>query len=375
MHFEMHALHTLPYNNINRDELGAPKTCFYGGAERIRVSSQAWKRVVRRTVEDALDEPTARTRRLASEVAARMSARGWSDDDARRAGRAMVYAYGLEPDVDNDNTNVLLWVPMVADDLADLAAEHADTIRELPLPKTDAKGKVKPPAKKESTDLVADFAPEVRTIMNRRNAVITLLGRMLANRPDHTVYGLTEVAHAFTVHESAREFDYFSTVDDYAENTGAGHIDSNDFSTGTFYRYCNINITELATQIGREAAFTIATEWARAFFTQVPSGKQTATAARTVADVAHLTLRDAPMSLAPAFESPIRTPGEGFLTPAATRMGAYATKITEFTDSPAAWEAYATTLDNDVPGLGNRIDSLGKLATAATEALNQQVTS
>lgn len=56
-------------------------------------------------------------------------------DDARRAGRALVHAYGLAPDDEDDDTSVLLWLPEpVVDELATLAAQHRDTFASLPLP-------------------------------------------------------------------------------------------------------------------------------------------------------------------------------------------------------------------------------------------------
>ena len=45
---DIHALQTLPPSNINRDDTGSPKSAFFGGVQRQRVSSQAWKSVIRR---------------------------------------------------------------------------------------------------------------------------------------------------------------------------------------------------------------------------------------------------------------------------------------------------------------------------------------
>ena len=33
---DIHALHTVPYANLNRDDLGTPKTVYYGGGVRTR---------------------------------------------------------------------------------------------------------------------------------------------------------------------------------------------------------------------------------------------------------------------------------------------------------------------------------------------------
>ena len=45
---DIHAIQTVPPSNVNRDDTGSPKTAIYGGARRARVSSQAWKRAMRK---------------------------------------------------------------------------------------------------------------------------------------------------------------------------------------------------------------------------------------------------------------------------------------------------------------------------------------
>ncbi|ACU96434.1 type I-E CRISPR-associated protein Cas7/Cse4/CasC [Saccharomonospora viridis] len=367
MFVDIHALHTLPYSNVNRDNLGAPKSCWYGGTERIRVSSQAWKRAIRKAVEQDLEQPTERTRRIASLVAGILTERGWGAEDARRAGRAVIYAYGLEPAADDDDTDTLLWTPPAAEALAGVVEKHRDTVVTLPLPKGEGKKAKNPPAK-DITDAVKPMAGEVKSILNRTTPTIALLGRMLADRPDHTIYGLAEIAHAFTVHEAAPEFDYFTAVDDRAANTGAGHVNTAQFTTGTFYRYSSINITRLVDVVGEQDARAVLLAWARRFITVTPAGKQTATAARTAADLAHIVVRNAPQSYAPAFETPIVSTG-GYLDPAARALGDYATRLAAYLGDTPVEHGYATTLPTNVDGLGGRFDTLDTLINATVGAV------
>ena len=49
---DVHAIQTLPPSNMNRDDSGSPKTAQYGGVKRARVSSQAWKRAMRKYFAD-----------------------------------------------------------------------------------------------------------------------------------------------------------------------------------------------------------------------------------------------------------------------------------------------------------------------------------
>ena len=45
---DIHAIQSIPPSNINRDDTGSPKTAQYGGVTRARVSSQSWKRAIRK---------------------------------------------------------------------------------------------------------------------------------------------------------------------------------------------------------------------------------------------------------------------------------------------------------------------------------------
>ena len=71
---DIHILQTVPPSNINRDDTGSPKTAFYGGVRRSRVSSQAWKRATRKKFEELLDpsELGVRTKKVAEALAERI---------------------------------------------------------------------------------------------------------------------------------------------------------------------------------------------------------------------------------------------------------------------------------------------------------------
>ena len=52
LYVDVHVLQTLPPSCVNRDDTGSPKTAVYGGTNRSRVSSQAWKRSMRLMFKD-----------------------------------------------------------------------------------------------------------------------------------------------------------------------------------------------------------------------------------------------------------------------------------------------------------------------------------
>ncbi len=148
---DIHLLQTIPYANLNRDDLGSPKSVVYGGVTRTRVSSQCWKRATRKALDDQLPDPAVRTRRVVIEVAERLRKDGWPDDLADYASRQLLTAVGAQrakskkKDGDdgglaleeNGYTSVLLFLPASAlDDLSTLARrERAE------LERTHASGK------------------------------------------------------------------------------------------------------------------------------------------------------------------------------------------------------------------------------------------
>ena len=49
---ELHMLQSFSVTCLNRDQFGSPKSVFFGGAPRARVSSQGWKRAIRLFAQD-----------------------------------------------------------------------------------------------------------------------------------------------------------------------------------------------------------------------------------------------------------------------------------------------------------------------------------
>ena len=65
MYITIHMIQNHSPANLNRDDLGAPKTCYFGGALRSRISSQCLKRSIRLSSEFRDLLGGIRTRRLA----------------------------------------------------------------------------------------------------------------------------------------------------------------------------------------------------------------------------------------------------------------------------------------------------------------------
>jgi len=102
---QLHILTAYPPANLNRDDTGKPKTAQFGGAERLRVSSQALKRAWRTSAEfkQALDGHIGeRTQRLGDEIEQHLKkTKGIHEAKAREIARAIADRFG-KPKPDKD---------------------------------------------------------------------------------------------------------------------------------------------------------------------------------------------------------------------------------------------------------------------------------
>jgi CRISPR system Cascade subunit CasC len=363
LYIDIHALQTVPYANLNRDDLGSPKTLIYGDAERTRVSSQSWKRAVRHEIERRLGDPAVRTRRLVQAVSARLTDQGWDEELAVSGARQVLLSAGKDKEgikfeKDKDITSVTFYLPAAGiGELAAIVAEHRDAV-------TAEAAKKKP-----SPVLPKD---RVEAVLRSRNGTVSLLGRMLAELPGAEVDGAVQFAHAFTTHATVVETDFFTAVDDIEKpgDAGSAHMNAGQFSAGTFYRYANIGLATLSGNLNGDttAARELAGEFLRAFTVTVPSGKQNATAAMTIPDLVYVAVReDRPISLAPAFESPL-TSQLGYAQPSRDALSDYAARLHDYWGTDGiAWHGHAALSDKPAAGLGDRFPSLSALLARAAD--------
>lgn len=305
---DLHIVQPVPFANLNRDDLGSPKTVQFGGAERTRISSQCWKRAVRLHLEGALGDPAVRTRRMVQHVAERLVARGFTAELALFGAQQIlksaptVKAGGFKSENADGTSSVLLYLPLsTLDRLADLVDEHREAVE------AEA-GKKKPAAVLP--------AEQVTALLSERNPTVNLFGRMLAELPEAEVDGAVQVAHAFTTHATTVEVDFFTAVDDLnaRDDHGSGHMNSGAFAAGVFYRYACLDLAGFTANLGedRASAREVTEHLVNAFLASMPTGKTNATAPNTLPELAYFAVRsDRPVSLAGAFEAPVRALAEG----------------------------------------------------------------
>ena len=286
---QLHFLTSYPPANLNRDDLGKPKTARLGGVERLRVSSQSLKRAWR-TSETFQKEFSGsigtRTRRLGIEVFEALKAKGVAEKKAKDWAEDIAKEYGvLKTDV-----------PLEIQQPVHVAPEERKTLDDLVSKLAEEK---RGPSKEELESLLHDHTA----------VDIAMFGRMLASKTEFNGEAAVQVAHAIGVHASAVEDDYFAAVDDLNRNgPEAAYIGEAGFAAAVFYQYVCIDRDLLKKNLGNDEALTEKAIKAlvKTALTVGPTGNQNSFASRAYAHYALLEKgTQQPRSLSLAFVRPV----------------------------------------------------------------------
>ncbi len=315
---------------LNRDDMNMQKTAIFGGERRVRISSQSLKRAMRKSdyYKEHLGKPSKRTRelgRLQEQFVDALKDR-YPEEVIVQALEWISGKEGLS-ELSVKEVAVAPWaveeVAWFCDAIAQ-AGEDADK-------------------KKLAKQIEKDAAP-LRAALS--SAVdIALSGRMATSGLMINMDGALAVAHAITTHPVDSDIDWFTAVDDLVEEEmnqrlvgeteegqgekGSGHLNTQEFSAGVFYRYASLNIPQLQKNLGgasRERALEIASHVLHMLATVVPSAKNQSTAPFNLADFVMVSFSDIPVSLANAFEKPVRDNG-GYLAPSIKALRDYWQRI------------------------------------------------
>jgi CRISPR system Cascade subunit CasC len=95
---EVHVIQNLPPSSLNRDEDGRPKSVWYGGVERLRISSQAQKRAMRLLFRELSlvppEERAVRTRKVGELLEEALE--GLAQEERRRLVKGLLAALNLK---------------------------------------------------------------------------------------------------------------------------------------------------------------------------------------------------------------------------------------------------------------------------------------
>ncbi len=307
---QLHLLTSYPPSNLNRDDLGRPKTAIMGGKTRLRVSSQSLKRAWRTSdifAEAMKGHVGIRTKAMGVEVYNAFKAKGVADGKAKERAKQIAAVFGKCKKANAANPLEELEI----EQLAHFSPEEKTAIFAL--------------VDKLASGSAAPSDSDLTLLQKKHTAVdIAMFGRMLASSPVFNTEAAVQVAHAITVHAVAVEDDYFTAVDDLnsgEEDLGAAHIGETEFAAGLFYLYLCINRDLLIENLGgdRDLANKALASLVEAAAKVAPNGKQNSFASRAYASyILAEKGEQQPRSLSVAYLKPVR--GEDVLGTAITEI-------------------------------------------------------
>ena len=299
-HLELHILQSFPVVCLNRDDLNSPKTAFFGGIQRARVSSQSWKRAIRELARDELLPNRfkgERTRYIIEPLTEAFRKLGKSQEDATKAGQELAAALATK-DTDTRTKTLFYATP---GELAEFAQVYSSAASK--------------PAAKKAVEAIIKKAPHDA-------ADIALFGRMVASDYTATLEGAAMFSHALSTHKVDNEMDFFAAVDDSppAGEVGAAHTSSLEFNSATYYRFAAVNLDllkngdhlgTLTTEDRRE----VVRAFVEATLTAVPIARRNSMNGHVLPGFVLGIVRKEghPVQFVNAFERPVRVNGSGGL--------------------------------------------------------------
>lgn len=363
---ELHILQNFAPSNLNRDDTNSPKECQFGGYRRARISSQCIKRAIRTSPvfeREVESKGGIRTKKLIPELVKRLKG---GEDGALTATISKVFDEGgISSDADGRTDLIFFMDEAAIADIVDVLKVNLSGLEK------DDKA-----SKDRIISALADILASKVKVPD-----IALFGRMLAIKSDKplgkknlNVDAAGQVAHAISTHKVGVEFDFYTAVDDLQPKgeTGAGMMGDIEFNSACYYRYANINLEQLKSNLGGGGELVGKTieAFIRAAVAAVPTGKQTSFAAQNPPDFVLAVVRDSGVwSLANAFSRPVRDSGD-LMTDSIGALVNYWGRLNKAYPPGSSLKAKPAVCltDNDLDGL-DRKASLDELVGAVSAAI------
>ena len=307
MLIEIHMLKNYPSTNLNRDDMGAPKSCVFGGVQRARISSQCLKRswrvspLFQKEMEGHLG---MRTRKMPQLVASRLGEMGVAEEllliiEKKLTGFAN--KGGKENDLGITN-QIVIYSPEDIQAIADVVKAEIDA------------GKT---AKQLEKLKATEIEKMVKNAETRPVSLdIALFGRMVTSPAFADVEASMQVAHAFSTNRVVMETDFFTAMDDMIngqEDLGSGMMGDVDYNSSCYYIYASLDTDKLSenlqhTDDAEKLIHEAVPALLRAMAYSNPSGKQNTFAGNVLPSAVLVECKDypIPVSYANAFVEPVK---------------------------------------------------------------------
>lgn len=340
---EIHILQNHSPANMNRDDMGAPKSCIFGGTQRLRISSQCLKRAARTSEafrEALLDEKLAeRTRAFKPWILERLEARkeminslqleatdigpladaisayikGKQESSGSSAGED---DGGTDSDADDASSSGGDVADLRKQPLVFLGEHELDALVDSVLSKANADELRKSLRKKKKGSAAPALPDDLVKLLKPISlpcAPVALFGRMTTSNAFQAADAAVCVAHAISTHRATLEVDYWTAMGDRKEearaDAGSDHIGERQFASATFYKYASVDLDQLVSNLGgsRELAEKALRAFLKGLVMSYPGGMQTSMGHHNPpsAILVELKSRKVPTNYANAFVRPL----------------------------------------------------------------------
>lgn len=333
---QVHTLTAYPATLLNRDDAGLAKRIPFGGAERVRISSQCLKKHWRESPHvSSHGDLAVRSTRIYEELVAKslVEEHGAGAGEASAVARfLMTETVDTKPARDKDGVEtarsgqLLVLTRAETRFLAQRGAELLSALKEAGV-------QVRTPDEVKKAGLwdKKQWGPAVKALPASIDTA--MFGRMVTSDVFARVDAAVSVAHAFTTHAGAAENEYFTAVDTLkqdGDDAGAGLINETELTSGVFYTYAVIDMNQLRANLGEQGGDTekLARALVEAMATVSPGAKRGSTAPYAYSEFVLLERgADQPRTLANAFLAPVREEGRQLMTHSVAALADYRSRV------------------------------------------------
>lgn len=330
---QIHFLTSYPAALLNRDDAGFAKRIPFGGAERLRISSQCLKRHWRVFdgnfgLKTLGVDGSVRSRRTFEEFIRKpLVVRGYDEKIVQGAVNALLAELLGESKKASSkkakNAEATATVEATTSQLTVLGRPEIDYLFKV-AQEICENVSTEGDATKAVKDKVKEIKSNLKGLKMAAGLDAALFGRMVTSdalaRGDAAVH----VAHAFTVHEESSESDYFAAIDDLLntdsdnQTLGSAHINSVELTSGLYYGYVVVDVPLLISNLegckqsewlsaDKELASKVVSQLIQLVAKVTPGAKLGSTAPYSYANMLLVEAGDdQPRTLANAFMRPVK---------------------------------------------------------------------
>ena len=320
---QIHTLASFSAVLLNRDDAGLAKRKQFGSAVRTRISSQCLKKRWRESdVFRELGPIAIRSRRAFQHYIVKplVADHGVPESEAVILADYLIKLVGGDKALNAKKEGESSLVLVLGDQELAYLLEFGLKVLEAVRPED---GEIKKLKELNAYDLSGEEKKNFKLLPKTFD--MAAFGRMVTGDLLATVDSAVSVAHSLTTHASMEEADYFTAVDTLMDDgeTGAGHLNEAELTSGVFYTYVTIDMNGLRANLGDQAdrAEDMVRKFVRAIATVSPGAKKGSTAPYSPASFLLVERGSAqPRSLSNAFERPVPSDSPSIIEESAKRL-------------------------------------------------------